>query len=116
MDLEKFALATLEVLEEGNVATYAPTFFLLPDEGFRVIEGIPLDLDHGEAIQDMAGRMDLRDSDFLFGVRSGAGEITVGHYTPTRTQFLLISGTKGRFQITQLDQCAWWHFGAGGDH
>ena len=116
MDLENFALATLEVLEEGNIATYAPTFFLLPEEGFRVIEGIPHELDHPEALQDLAGRMDLGDTEFLFGVRSGEGEVTVGHYTPSGTQFLLISGSKRRFHITQLEHCTWWHFGPAGDH
>lgn len=113
MDLEEFALATLEVLGEGSIEAYAPTFFVLPDEGFRVVEGIPGEWDHPEALQDMAGRMDLTDAEFLFGVRSGEREVTVGHYTPSGTQFLLISGSKRHFHITQLDQCTWWHFGAG---
>jgi hypothetical protein len=113
MDLQEFTQITLAVLEEQGTAAYAPT--IISEESVQVIQGIPEGLDHRTALQETVLRMGLQQSDFYFGVRSGPGEITTGHYTPVGMEFQRISELRQGFVVSDLAACPWWTVGQGRD-
>ncbi len=113
MDLLEFTHLTLAVLEDQGTAAYAPT--IIAEETVQVIQGIPPGLDPREALQQTALRLGLEQSDFLFGVRTGPGEITTGHHTAVDTRFQLISEMRQGFVVSDLEDCAWWTLGQGRD-
>ena len=113
MDLQEFTQLTLAVLEDQGTATYAPT--LIAGETVQVIQGIPEGLDHRAALQETILRLGLQQSDFLFGVKSGPGEITTGWHTAVDTQFQRISELRQGFVVTNLEACDWWTLGQGRD-
>ncbi len=113
MDLQEFTQLTLAVLEDQDTASYAPT--LIAGETVQVIQGIPEGLDHREALQETVLRLGLQQSDFLFGVKSGPGEITTGFHTAVDTQFQRISELRQGFVVTNLEACDWWTLGQGRD-
>jgi hypothetical protein len=106
MDLEEITHITLAVAEEHGVATYAPT--LITGEQVQVIQGIPGDIPHREAIQTVILQNGLADHEYFFGVRSGPQEITTGHHTPQGTQFMRISALQQGFMVSTVEECPWW--------
>jgi hypothetical protein len=108
--LEEFTQITLQVLEEQSLATYAPT--LVVEGMIQVVEGIPEGMDHREAIQDLVRRAGLVGRDFLFGLRTGKGEITTGHHGPEGTRFQRILALQHGFMIVEPGDCAWWRLDA----
>lgn len=113
MDLEEFTHITLTVLEDQGTAAYAPT--IIAGEAVQVIQGIPEGFDHREALQEMALRLGLEQSDFYFGVRSGPGEVTTGFHSLAGTQFQRISELHKGFVVSDLEACPWWTLGQGRD-
>ena len=113
MNLEEFTHLTLAVLEDHGAAAYAPT--IIAQEAVQVIQGIPMGLDHREALLETILRLGLERSDFYFGVRSGPGEVTTGFHTAGCTQFQRISELRQGFVISDIDDCAWWTLGQGRD-
>ena len=114
MDLEEFTHITLAVAEEQGVATYAPTLIL--GEQVQVIQGIPADIPHREAIQTVIHQHGLETQDFFFGVRSGPQEITTGHHTSEGTTFMKISALQQGFMVLPMDHCEWWVTPEGQSH
>jgi len=106
MDLTEFTHITLAVLEDQGVAAYAPT--IIAGDAVQVIQGIPEGMDHRAAIQDVAHRMGLEQSEFYFGVQSGQGEITTGFHSPAGSKFQKISALRQGFVVSDLDPCEWW--------
>jgi hypothetical protein len=113
MDLQEFTHLTLAVLEGQGVSEYAPT--ILADETVQVIQGIPEGLDHRTALQEAVLRLGLDQSEFLFGVRSGPGEVTTGLHTPVNTQVQRISELRQGFVVSDPEECLWWTLGQGRD-
>jgi len=113
MDLDEFTHLTLAVLEDHGSAAYAPT--IVADETLQVIQNIPEGTDHRAALQETILRLGLAQSDFLFGVKSGPGEVTTGFHTAVSTQFQRISELRKGFVVSQLDDCTWWTLGQGRD-
>ena len=111
MDLLEFTHITLAVLEDQGVAAYAPT--IIANDAVQVIQGIPEGMDHREAIQEMALRMGLEQSEFYFGVKSGHGEITTGFHSQAGTQFQKISEMRQGFVVSDQEPCDWWTFDQG---
>lgn len=107
--LEDFTQITLVVIEENGISAYIPT--LMFDQQVHAIEGIPDDIDHRDAIQTVIRRSDLQGREFFFGVRSGAREITTGHYTPDGCRFMSIVATDQGYVVAPLPSCAWWTVG-----
>jgi len=112
MNLAEFTHITISVLEEQGIETYAPT--LVVGEAIQVIQGIPEDLDHREAILQVIQQMGIQQGEFLFGVRSGPREVTTGHHGPHGTHFAVISGLAQGFTLSHPEHCPWW--GLGTDH
>ena len=106
MDLQEFTEITLAVAEEHGVAAYAPT--LIAGEAVRVIQGIPSEVDHRDAIQQVIEEQGLSNADYFFGVRSGAQEITTGHHTADGITFMRISSMQQGFMVSPLEYCPWW--------
>jgi hypothetical protein len=104
--LEQFAQATVNVVGDTPVREYVPTFALNGE--VLVLEGIPEGIDHREAIQDHAKRNGWNASDFLFGVRSGEEEITVGFYSPSGSEFALLRWVDESVQLHALERPEWW--------
>ena len=111
MDLTEFTHITLAVLEDQGVADYAPT--LIAADTVQVINGIPPEIDHREALQEMVLRLRLDQSEFYFGVKSGPAEVTTGFYTPAQTTFQRISQMQQGFMVSDIDTCPWWTLGEG---
>jgi hypothetical protein len=104
--LEEFAQATVNVVGNTPVAEYVPTF--ARNGEILVLEGIPTDKDHREAIQDHAKRNGWNSADFLFGVRSDEMEITVGFYSPSGSKFAVLRWTDESVHMQALDLPGWW--------
>ncbi len=111
MDLTEFTHITLAVLEDHGMAAYAPT--IIANETVQVIQGIPPDIDHREAVQEMVLRLGLEQSEFYFGVKSGPGEVTTGFHALTGTHFQCISQLHQGFMVSDLEDCPWWTLGEG---
>ncbi len=110
MTLDSFAQSSIAVLRKGGIAEYLPTIVLSATQEFRVVEGIPTDVDHREAIQNVIRRSGYVDREFYFGVRSAPEQITLGHYRPQReTEFMQIIKAGDGYSTKALDTCDWWH-------
>ena len=113
MDLQEFTHITLAVLEDHGTAAYAPT--IIAEEIVQVIQNIPEGLDHRTALQETILRLGLEQSEFLFGVKSGPGEVTTGFHTAVSTQSQRISEMQKGFVVSELEDCTWWTLGQGRD-
>jgi hypothetical protein len=109
MTLESFANSTIEVIKEDGIDEYLPTIVLSAINQVRVIEGIPDEVDHKEAIQNVVRRSGYQDQEFFFGVLSSSGVITVGHYRPGQvTKFMKITMAGDDYKATVLEGSEWW--------
>ena len=114
MTLDEFTDVTMVVLEEQGIASYAPT--LVVQGMIQVVEGIPSDMDHRIALQDFIQRMGLKESEFLFAVKSGPIEVTTGSYSPKGSTFQLISRIPQGYTVAAMDSCEWWTLNSGRNH
>lgn len=109
MNLESFAKSTIEVIKEDGIDEYLPTIVLSAINEFRVIEGIPDEVDHKEAIQNVVRRSGYQDQEFFFGVLSSSGVITVGHYRPGQvTKFMKITKAGDDYKAAASEGAEWW--------
>ena len=106
MTLDDFTDITMAVLEAQGLQTYAPT--LVVQGVLQVVQGIPQDLDHREAIQQVIQRAGLEGTDLLFGVRSGPGEVTTGHQSQEGVTFQRISRQGKGYTVAPMEVCEWW--------
>lgn len=109
MTLQEFADITIDVLREDGLAEYLPTFAFPDTEEIRAIQGIPVTVDHRDAIQNVVKRSGYGTREFFFGVRSAPDQVTVGHYRPDRaTKFMAITETDDDYSSRKLTSCPWW--------
>lgn len=109
MTLRDFADMTITVIQQDGIEGYLPTFALPDTRQLRAIQGIPADLDHRDAVQNVARRSGYETREFFFGVRSGPAQITVGHHRPGQpTEFMSISEAPGGYSTDALATCEWW--------
>lgn len=107
--LDTFADATIDVVREDGIPEYLPTIVLSAIGEFRVIDGIPAEVDHRVAIQNVIRRSSYDKTAFFFGVRSAPDQITLGHYQAGRpTEFRQILQTNNGYVIKPLASCEWW--------
>ena len=110
MNLETFSQATVNVIREDGISLYLPTILLTESQSFRVIEGIPVTVDHRVAIQNVIRRSGYERSEFFFGVRSAPQEITIGHHFPGQpTKFMIITESTDGYSSNRLETCEWWN-------
>src|SRR5262245_22220602 len=109
-DLSSFAEITARVIESDGFDEYLPT--ILAEKDITVVDGIPVDLDHREAIQRHADRLGLTSREFFFGVRSGPSEITTGHYRPGNVTIRRIVASERTLQVLPEEAIgSWWWLG-----
>jgi len=112
MTLKDFTDITLKVIEKNGVADYLPALALPDTQRIKAIEGIPDHVAHTEAIQKVILRSGFETREFFFGVRSGDGQITTGHYCPGRkTSFMLIREIDSGYVVESIENCSWWRVG-----
>jgi hypothetical protein len=110
--LGEFTDVTLKVVQDDGIADYLPTLALADTKRIQAIEGIPAHVAHTEAIQNVIARSGFESREFFFGVRSGEGQITTGHYRPGKeTVFMLIRETPEGYSVESLESCIWWTVG-----
>ena len=110
MNLESFSSATINVIQEEGLSEYLPTLVFVETAEIRVIEGIPDDIDHRTAIQNVVRRAGHNSKEFFFGVLSSPNEITIGHHRPGEPPtFMMITEAPGGFSVKELKECEWWN-------
>lgn len=109
MTLHDFAKMTLAVISEDGLDGYLPTFILPDIPEIRAIQGIPADVDHRDAVQNVVRRSGYEKREFFFGVQSAPRQITIGHCRPGQpTEFMEITQTPDGCSTAALDSCDWW--------
>jgi hypothetical protein len=104
--LKEFAGMTLKVLSDDGIADYLPT--VVVEGEFFVVEGIPTEVDHRVAMQRTINARGLERGDYLFGVRSGEGEVTIGRCAAGKLEFMLIRQLNDGFHSAVMSRCEWW--------
>ncbi|MEZ6058505.1 MAG: hypothetical protein R3C01_17525 [Planctomycetaceae bacterium] len=109
MTLQDFAKMTINVIREDGLDGYLPTFVLPDTQQIRAIEGIPADVDHRDAVQNVVQRSGYETREFFFGVQSAPQQITIGHFRPSQpTEFMQITETPDGYSDSALASCDWW--------
>ena len=109
MTLESFADSTIEVIKEDGIDEYLPTIALSKINELRVIDGIPENIDHKEAIQNVVRRSGYDSQEFFWAVLSSPGVITLGHSKPGQaTRFMMITKEGERYKAAGTKDCEWW--------
>jgi len=109
MTLQDFAKMTINVIREDGIDGYLPTFVLPDTQQIRAIQGIPDDVDHREAIQNVVRRSGYETREFFFGVQSAPQQITIGHFRPGQpTEFMSITESADGYSAGVLASCDWW--------
>ena len=109
MTLREFSEMTIEVIREDGLANYLPTLAFPDTQEIRAIQGIPSEVDHRDAIQNVVRRSGHEKKEFFFGVRSGPQEIIVGHYQPGQPpQFMSIVERGQGYAASPVSSCEWW--------
>jgi len=109
MTLQQFAKMTINVVREDGIEGYLPTFVLPDSQEVRAIQGIPDDVDHRDAVQNVARRSGYETKEFFFGVQSSSQKITIGHFRPgVPTEFMEITETPDGYSASELAACDWW--------
>ena len=107
--LQDFADITLKVIREDGIADYLPTFALPETHEIRAIQGIPNEIDHRDAIQNVVRQSGYETCEFFFGVRSAPKEITIGHFRPGQTtEFMRITETSDGYSVSTVASIDWW--------
>ena len=109
MTLRDFTDITINVIRESGIAEYLPTFVFPDTQHIQAIEGVPTEVDHRDAIQNVVRRAGYEKREFFFGVKSGPQRITVGHYRPGQpTEFMDITETTDGYCASEVELCDWW--------
>jgi hypothetical protein len=109
MKLEEFAEMTINIIRENGLSGYLPTFILPESQEIRAIQGIPADVDHREAIQQVAQQSGYAMQEFFFGVQTAPNQITIGHFRPGQpTLFKSIEETSEGITTNKMSSCDWW--------
>ncbi len=109
MTLQDFADITMKVIREDGIADYLPTFALPDTQQIRAIQGIPAEVDHCDAIQNVVRRSGYETREFFFEVRSASQEITVGHFRPgLPPEFMIITETADGYSVSAVTSSEWW--------
>jgi hypothetical protein len=109
MTLQDFTDLTINVIQEDGIAEYLPTRLYPDTKEIRVTQGIPDNIDHREAIQNVIVRSGDEQREFFFGVRSAPGRITTGHLRPGQlAEFMEIAETPDGYTSTLVSVCDWW--------
>jgi MoaA/NifB/PqqE/SkfB family radical SAM enzyme len=113
MTLEGFIEITVEFLYEHGGEEYLPTIIPLcqPERPLMLVRGIPDEIDHRDAIQQVITDAGLQDSEFYFCVKSGDGEWVGGRYTPEATEFFAIRKSGEKFIAGRIPGVPWWRVG-----
>jgi hypothetical protein len=99
----------MNVIRKDGITDYLPTFAFPETKRIKVIKGIPNDIDHREAIQNVARRSGYETKEFFFGVRVLPSEIIIGHYRPERrTEFISITRGSEGYSAVPIAACEWW--------
>ncbi|MBS0263919.1 MAG: hypothetical protein JSS02_18415 [Planctomycetes bacterium] len=100
---------TINVIRADGLDGYLPTFVLPDTEEIRAIEGIPDDVDHREAVQNVVRRSGYKTREFFFGVQTAPRQITIGHFRPGQpTVFMRITESARGYSTRSLVACDWW--------
>ena len=108
-DLASFTETTRRVLTRDGMDEYLPT--LLVGKDIRVIEGIPPNVDHREAIQKHAAKLGLLKGEFFFGVRTGPDRVTTGHFKPGSVECMSVVRSAEGLSVTEGADASWWKVG-----
>ena len=109
MKLRDFANTTINVITEDGIEGYLPTFVLVDTLEIRAIQGIPTDVDHRDAIQNIIRRSGYETREFFFAVQSAPEQITIGHCQPNKsTMFMVINETTKGYMASKIASCNWW--------
>lgn len=109
MTLEEFSQITVKVLEADGVVEYLPTLAFPATCRLQVIEGIPEDVDHREALLNVVRRSGSEAREFYFGVRTAADRVTTGRHRPgLPAEFMEIVETAEGFAAQRIPACRWW--------
>jgi hypothetical protein len=109
MTLQDFAEMTINVIREDGFDGYLPTFVLPDTQEVRVIQGIPTEVDHRDAVQNVARRSAYETREFFFGVLSAPQRITIGHLRPGQpSEYMEITETPDGYSANPLASCDWW--------
>lgn len=107
--LRDFANITMRIIGDDNLSEYLPTLVDLDSNHVRVIEGIPDDVDHRDAVQKTISRDGLGERSLCFGVKSGPGCVTVGFCSPGKApEFMEIVRTDEGLAARDIDRPEWW--------
>jgi hypothetical protein len=98
----------MNVAQKEGFDRYIPTIMIRATRQILLVEGIPEDVDHRDAIQNVITRDRLETQEFFFGVRTGKDEITTGHYTPNGVEFMTIIKSETGYSVQPLLACGWW--------
>jgi hypothetical protein len=109
MNIQDFADMTIGVIRDDGIADYLPTFVFLDTREVRAISGIPFEVDHRDAIQNVMRQSGYDKRECFFGVKSAPQQITIGHFRPGQpTAFMEIIETPEGYSASQLSSCDWW--------
>jgi hypothetical protein len=108
-DLASFTEITRRVVSRDGMEGYLPT--VLIGKEVRVIEGIPASVDQRDAIQEHVSKAGLLGSTFFFGVRSGADEVTTGHFRPGHVACMCVVRSDAGFRVLDEADASWWRVG-----
>jgi hypothetical protein len=110
MTLQDFAKMTINVVVKDGLDGYLPTIVIPDTQEVRAIQGIPADVDHRDAIQNVIRRSAYETREFFFGVQSAADQIIVGHFRPgLPTEFMQISEAPDKgYSASPVASCSWW--------
>jgi len=113
--LDGFIQTTIQVLHEHGLDAYMPTIVPLgkSDKPLLCIHGIPDDVDHRDALQQVILAASLDKDEFFFCVRDSDDELVGGHYRKGQTDFFRIRRTALGFIPSPAASCPWWKMGPG---
>ena len=113
ISLEGFIENTMEFLEKHGADDFLPTIIPMcqPERPLMLIRGIPEEVDHRDAIQQVITDSGLQDFEFYFCVKSGEDELIGGRYTPTLTEFFAIRKSGEKFIAGRIPAVSWWLVG-----
>jgi hypothetical protein len=109
--LDQLVAMTRAVLAEDGLEEYLPATFFPQRQEFRVLDGIPPEVEHTRALIETLERQGAFGSDFLFGVRSGTDTVMLGAFSGGKSTFVeLVEGHDG-FVERPASRPPWWpHF------
>lgn len=106
--LSQFADMTVRILEDGGVEEYLPTLVLSLDRSILTLDGVPSDVDQRNALQEWIVKQG-NPPEYLFAVRGGDNELTIGRRNGDDYEFLLIYKNGDGFEARSGSKPDWWY-------